>query len=382
MSKSKQTDNKMKFIVSTGALLKQLSLIDGVISTNTVLPILEDFLFEIKKGRLTVFSTDLETSMSTVMEVEAKEDGKIAIPARMLMNILKSLPEQPLTFSIDEQNYGIEITSDNGKYKLTGENGDDYPRIPVAEDIKDIKISSSVLKNAINKCLFAVGTDDLRPAMTGVNFELSKEGITFVSTDAHKLVRFKRFDTRSTTSASFIIPRKALQLVNGALPSEDTQVNLSYNNSNAFFSFGTVNLICRLIDARFPDYNAVIPTDNPNKLIITTSEILNSLRRLIIFSNKTTHQVTFELKGSELTITARDLDFSNEATEKLVCNYSGEDIEISFNGRFLSEILSALSTDEVKFEFSTPTRASLISPTSTDDKEDTLMLVMPIMVNN
>lgn len=382
MSKTKTADTKMKFIVSTGALLKQVSLIDGVVSTNTVLPILEDFLFDIKKGILTVFSTDLETSMSTTLEVEAREEGKIAIPARMLMNILKTLPDQPLTFSIDEQSYGIEITSDNGKYKLTGENGDDYPRIPVAEDIKDIKISSVVLRNAINKCLFAVGNDELRPAMTGVNFELTPEGITFVSTDAHKLVRFKRNDTRSKTASSFIVPRKALQLISGSLPTEDTQVTISYNSSNAFFSFGNVNLICRLIDARFPDYNAVIPTDNPNRLIISANEIINSLRRLIIFSNKTTHQVTFELKGSELTITARDLDFSNEATEKLVCNYNGEDMEISFNGKFLTDILSALNTDEVQFEFSTPTRASLISPTLVDANETTLMLVMPIMVNN
>ena len=297
------------------------------------------------------------------------------------MNILKTLPEQPLTFSIDEQNYGIEITSDNGKYKLTGENGDDYPRIPVAEDIKDVKISSVVLRNAISKCLFAVGSDELRPAMTGVNFEINKEGITFVSTDAHKLVRYKRNDTRSTSAANFIVPRKALQLINGALPTEDTQVTISYNASNAFFSFGSVNLICRLIDARFPDYNAVIPSDNPNKLIINSNEILNALRRLIIFANKTTHQVSFDLKGSGLTITARDLDFSNEATEKLVCNYNGDDMEIAFNGRFLTEILSAINTDEVQFEMSTPTRAALLSPTQSDEKENTLMLVMPIMVN-
>jgi len=229
--------------------------------------------------------------------------------------------------------------------------------------------------------LFAVGSDELRPAMTGVNFEINKEGITFVSTDAHKLVRYKRNDTRSTSAANFIVPRKALQLINGALPTEDTQVTISYNASNAFFSFGSVNLICRLIDARFPDYNAVIPSDNPNKLIINSNEILNALRRLIIFANKTTHQVSFDLKGSGLTITARDLDFSNEATEKLVCNYNGDDMEIAFNGRFLTEILSAINTDEVQFEMSTPTRAALLSPTQSDEKENTLMLVMPIMVN-
>ena len=356
-------------------------MIDGVISSNTVLPILEDFLFEIKGGKLTVFSTDLETSMSATFDVEAKEDGKIAIPAKILLNILKSLPEQPLTFNIDEQSYSIEITSDNGKYKLTGENGDDFPRIPVAEEIKDLKLSSAVIANAINKCLFAVGSDELRPAMTGVNFELSSEGINFVSTDAHKLVRYKRFDAKSNKATSFIVPRKALSLLHGALPSEETQVKISYNSSNAFFTFGNVNLICRLIDARFPDYNAVIPIDNPYKLVINTSDILNSLKRLIIFANKTTHQVSLGLKGSELNISARDLDFSNEANEHLVSNYSGEDLEISFNGRFLIEMLSAMNAEEVQFEFSTPTRASILSSTKKDDKEDVLMLVMPIMVN-
>lgn len=372
----------MKFIVSTGSLLKQLQLIDGVISTNTVLPILEDFLFEITKGKLNVFSTDLETSMSASLDVESNENGKIAVPAKLLMNMLKSLPEQPLTFSIDERTYSIEITSDNGKYKLTGENGDDFPRIPTPEDIKDIKIASQYLKKAITHCLFAVGSDDLRPAMTGVNFELSSEGITFVATDAHKLVRYKRADTKASKATSFIIPKKALTLLNNALPTEETQVKISYNSSNAFFQFNNVSLICRMIDSRFPDYNAVIPADNPNKLIIGTQDILSSLRRLTIFASKTTHQVTMKLKGSELSVSSRDLDFSNEANERLVCNYKGENLEIAFNGKFLIDMLSASTAEEVQFEFSTPNRATLVSPAVKIDNEDLLMLVMPIMVNN
>lgn len=372
----------MKLIVSTSALLKQLQLIDGVVSNNTVLPILEDFLFEIENGKLTIFSTDLETSMSSNIDVEANENGKIAVPAKLLLNILKSLPEQPLTFSLDNKSFSIEITSDNGKYKLTGENGEDFPRIPVPQDIKDIKLSSAVLKKAISHSLFAVGTDELRPAMTGVNLELNSEGITFVATDAHKLVRFKRSDTKATKSTSLIIPRKALMLLNNALPMEDTLVKISYNSSNAFFSFGNVSLICRLIDARFPDYNAVIPLDNPNKLIIPTQDILNSLRRLTIFANKTTHQVTLKLKGTELSISARDFDFSNEANERLVCNYKGEDLEIAFNGRFLIDMLTAATAEEVQFEFSTPSRATIVTPAVKIDNEDLLMLVMPIMVNN
>lgn len=372
----------MKFISSSAALAKQLQLIDGVISSNTVLPILEDYLFEIKESKLTVFSTDLETSMSTTIDVEANEEGRIAVPARLLLNILKSLPDQPVTFSIDKQTNVIELTTDNGKYKLAGENGDDFPRIPSPEEIKDVKLPAAVIANAVNKTLFAVGTDDLRPAMTGVNFELTTSGITFVSTDAHKLVRYSRTDAKSSKNTSFIVPRKALSLLSNALPVDDTQVKISYNNSNAFFNFGNVSLICRLVDARFPDYNAVIPTDNPNKLTLNNNDLLNSLKRLSIFANKTTHQVSLKLAGSDLTVTSRDIDNSNEATEKLVCNYSGEDIEIAFNAKFLIEMLTSLNIEEVRMEFSTATRAAILVPVNKVEHEDVLMLVMPIMLNN
>jgi len=371
----------MKFIVSSGSLLKQLQLIAGVVSSNTVLPILEDFLFDIKDGKLSIFSTDLETSMSSVIDVEANEDGKIAVPAKLLMDILKTLPEQPLTFSINSQNLAVEITSDKGKYRLTGENGDDFPRIPVPEETKEIKLPSPVISNAINKTLFAVGTDDMRPAMTGVNFELTPEGITFVATDAHRLVRYKRSDAKAVKSTSFIVPKKALQLLGNAMPSEETQVKISYNSSNAFFTFGDLKLICRLIDARFPDYQAVIPTENPNRLTIQSSELLSSLRRLVVLSNKTTHQATLTMSGSELGINTRDLDFSNEGNETLVCQYSGEDLEIAFNAKFLIDMLASMNEEEVEFEFSSPSRACIMNPVNKKESEDLLMLVMPIMVN-
>ena len=217
----------MKFIASTSALLKQLQLISGVISTNSVLPILEDFLFDIKDGKLTIFSTDLETSMSTTMDVEAKEDGRIAIPARILTDTLKTLPEQPLTFSFDPDTYAVELTSENGKYKLAGENPEDFPKIPIAEDVTNINISAIVLGNAISNTLFAAGNDELRPAMTGVYFQLEPDGLTFVATDAHKLVRYKRADVKSESSNSFIVPKKALNLLKNALPADDTGVSIS-----------------------------------------------------------------------------------------------------------------------------------------------------------
>ena len=372
----------MKFIVSTNSLLRPLQLIDGVVSQNTVLPILEDFLFEIKAGKLTVSATDLETSMSTTLDVESKDNGKIAVPAKLLMQMLKGLNDQPLTFSVNEKDFGVIVMTNNGEYRLAGESGDDFPRIPEPEDMKDSKLPASVLVNAISKTLFAVGTDDMRPAMTGVYFDLGSSDLTFVSTDAHRLVRYIRKDSKTNKPASFIVPRKALTLLGAALPPDDTQVAISYNQSNAFFRFGNTNLICRLIDARFPDYQTVIPAEHPNKLTIQVSELLNTLRRIVNFANKTTYQVSFKIKGSELEITSRDIDFSNEGNEKLICAYSGEDMEIAFNGKFLIDMLSSIGTDEVNFEFSQPTRACLLIPSTQKDNEDLLMLVMPIMINN
>lgn len=370
----------MKFIVSTSTLLKNLQLINGVISANTVLPILEDFLFEIREGKLTVFATDLETSMSIAMDVEAKEEGRIAIPARILLETLKNLPEQPLTFTIDESNYNIEITSENGKYKLTGDNGDDFPKIPVAEDVQELELPGETLVRAINHTLFAASTDELRPAMTGIYFEMGSDGITFVATDAHKLVRYTRTDASTETSSTFIVPKKALNLMKSALPQQE-QVKVSYNNSNAFFDFGQVSLICRLIDARYPDYTSVIPKENPNELTIARLDLLNSLRRISIYANKTTHQVMLKISGSELQVSAQDLDFSNEANERLGCSYNGEDMEIGFNARFLVEMLNVIESEEITMKLSQPSRAGLIIPSEMEDNEEILMLVMPVMLN-
>lgn len=372
----------MKFVVQSTPLLKHLQIISGVISSNTVLPILEDFLFDIQDGKLTIFSTDLETSMSTNMDIEAKENGRIAVPAKILTDTLKTLPEQPLTFSFDEKTFAIEITSDTGKYKLAGENPEDFPKIPVAEDTTEINMPAEVLSLAISRTLFATSNDELRPAMTGVYFQLQPDGVTFVSTDAHKLVRYKRNDIKAEDPSNFIVPKKALNLLKNALPADSTGVNISYNNSNAFFSFEGVNLICRLIDAKYPDYNAVIPVDNQNLLTIGRVELQSSLRRIQIFSNKTTHQVVMGMAGSELKVSAQDLDFSNEATETLICTYEGNDMEIGFNARFLIEMLGVLDTDEIQIELSSPNRAGILLPGEQDENEDLLMLVMPVMLNN
>jgi DNA polymerase-3 subunit beta len=371
----------MKFIVSTTSLLKGLQTIGGVINSTSVLPILEDFLFDVKGGKLTIFATDLETSMSTVVNVETKDKGRVAIPAKILIETLKTLPEQPLTFSIDEKTFGIEITSETGRYKLTGENPEDFPKIPEADGVTEINMQGAVLSGAIAKTLFAVSNDELRPAMTGVLFQVSPEGLTFVSTDAHKLVKLKRNDVRAPKETQFIVPKKALNLMKGAVPNNDTVVNVSYNKSNAFFTFDNTNLICRLIEANYPDYNAVIPINNPNKLTLNRLEFQNALRRISIFSNKTTYQVILNIAGSELKISAQDLDFSNEANERLTCSYEGADLDIAFNARFLIEMLGVLDSGDVEIELSTPTRAGVLRPVDKNEGEDLLMLVMPVMIN-
>lgn len=372
----------MRFIVSTSTLLKQLQAVSGALSSSTVLPILENFLFEIKDGNLTISATDLQTSMTTSLAVEAKENGRIAIPSRILLDTLKSLPEQPIAFSIDDSTFAIEINAGDGKYKLSGENGEDFPKIPVVENASSVNLAASVLAEAINKTIFAVSNDELRPAMTGVYCQLSTSSLTFVATDAHKLVRYRRKDAKAASTASFILPKKALNLLKSALPAEDINVSVEYNSTSAFFKFGNINLVCRLIDERYPDYEAVIPQNNPNKLIIDRQAFLGSLNRVAIYANKTTHQVRLKINGSELNISSEDIDFANEAHERLTCQYDGEDIEIGFNARFLIEMLKNLGSEEVVLEMSTPNRAGLLLPVAGDENEDVLMLVMPVMLNS
>lgn len=370
----------MKFIVSSSALLKQLQQISGVINANTVLPILEDFLFDVQKNQLSVVATDLETVMKIQLEVEAKETGRVCIPAKILMDSLKNIPEQPLTFSIDKS-YAVEITSDNGKYKVMGENPDNFPKDPVADDTNSFTVTSAALVTAINKTLFAVSNDDLRPAMTGVFFEMDKKGLQFVATDAHRLVRYKRTDVSCPKTDSLIVPKKPLTLLKAAMPVNEDELTISYNSNHLFVTHGTTQLSCRLIDARFPDYKVVIPSDNPYKLTVNRTDFQGALRRVGIFSNKSTNQVVLSISGSQLQLTAQDIDFSFEGNERMKCQYNGEDLQIAFNAKFLIEMLNATDTEDVTVELSTSTKAGIIRPGDQDENEELLMLVMPLMLN-
>ena len=372
---------KMNFVVSSATLSKSLQGISGVLSTNNTLPILDNFLFKIEDGVLFVSASDAETMIRTRVDITSAENNlKICIPAKLLMDILKNLPEQPCTFKIDSSNFEIEIVYDNGKSKMVGFDGDDFPKTPEVENPSTIKMTGDIITSAINKTLFATGVDDLRPVMSGVFCEFSPENITFVATDAHKLVRYTRTDSQATSSSSFILPKKPLNLLKSTVSSEE-EVQLEYNDSNAVFTFGEIVLVCRLIDGKYPNYEAVIPKENPNVLTIDRLQFLSSVKRVSIFANKTTHQIKLKLAGSELTLSAEDIDFANEAKERITCNYSGDDLEIGFNSRFLMEMLNNLDSTEVRLEMSESSRAGLLMPAESRENENILMLVMPVMLN-
>lgn len=371
----------MRFSISSDELRDQLQTVAGAISSNPVLPILEDFHFRIENGKLTISATDLETSIYTEMSINADTDGSVAIPAKILLDTLKALPTQPVTITVDAETYAVEIKSAYGKYKLAGENGDDFPRIPVPDEVDTIDIPAKHLVKGITKSLFATSSDELRPAMTGVFFQVDFNGLTFVATDAHKLVKYAFTKAESNVSTSFIVPKKALNLLKNALPAGDDNVRIAFNKSNAFFHYDNVHLACRLIDSRYPDYNAVIPTENPNQMTIARSDFQNSLKRIAIYANKTTNQVVLNLTDGSLTLSAQDLDFSNEAMEQLPCAFEGTDMLIGFNAKFLAEMMGVLDTDQIRIEMSTPSRAGIILPAEQVEGEDLLMLIMPVMLS-
>ena len=371
----------MKFIVNSSTLLKELQKLNGVISTSNTLPILDNFLFEIEDGKIKIIASDLETTMISEITTESSSNGQITIPSKILIDTLKTFSNQPLTFLVDEETKGIEISSENGNYKLAGQDAKEFPKVPELTSSSSFLIPSTVLLNAINKTLFASGNDELRPVMSGVFCELSEESITFVATDAHKLVKHTRSKISSNSNSSFILPKKPLSLLKNNIDN-DSEINVEFNETNVRFLLDNITLICRLIDGKYPNYDAVIPKDNPNKLVINKDELLNSIKRVSIYASKTTHQIRLKIAGSQLQITSEDLDFANKAEERLTCSYEGEDIEIGFNSRFVIDMLNNIGSDQICLEMSAPNRAGIILPLDgQEENEDTLMLVMPVMLN-
>lgn len=374
----------MKFILSSLKLLKAIQALSGVINSSNTLPILDDFLFDINDDELKITASDLETTMTVSIKPDMVEGkGQVTIPARLLIDVMKNFPDIPVSFNIDEATLAIEITTGEGRYKMVGHKSDEFPQVPVITEPSVWEIPADVLACGFEKTIFATGNDEIRPIMTGVYMAMSDTCLTFVATDAHKLVRYRRMDVKSDTAASFIVPKKPInQLKNILAGRADEPVHVEFNNTNASFTFGEYKLICRLIEGRYPNYEAVIPTTNPNKLIVDRQLLNAAIKRVAIFSSKATHQIRFKINGQELVLTAEDLDYSNEAKERLTCNYSGEDMEIGFSSKFFQEMLANLSQTEIQLEMSAPNRAGIITPVDNQNAdEDILMLLMPVMLN-
>lgn len=380
----------MRFIINSQVFLKHLSALSGVVSNNNTVPIVSCFHLHLDGSSLTVKSTDLETTLICTIELEdARVDGidTVAVPSKLLLDMLKSMSDTPLNFSVNPDNYSIEISTSEGKYSLAGQNADTFPSMPQMVQTVQTSLPSSVLVNAINKTAFAASNDEMRQQMAGIFCEMSTENVTFVATDAHKLVRYRRNDIHADESASFILPRKPVTIVKNILSSnkEDIDVSINFNSSNVFFSFDNFLIACRLVEGKYPNYEAAIPKDNPNKLTIDRLSFLNALRRVSLFANQSTNQVRLSIKNREIIISSEDLEFSNKANESLPCSYDGNPMDIGFNAKFLSEMLSNLDTNQVIIELSHPSRAGIIFPVNDDveaNKEDILMLVMPVMLAN
>jgi DNA polymerase III subunit beta len=372
----------MKLIVSSGILLKKLQSISGIISTNNILPIVENFKFDISNDVLKATSTDTETTMTVQIPIQCKESASICLEAKLLTDYLKNLGEQPLTFDINVKAYSIEITSDEGKYKMMGENAIAYPKEPVSADGKSFSMPSSRLLNGITNTVFAVGTDDLRVAMTGVYFEMAPQSLTFVATDAHRLVRYMLADVACDNTAGIIVPKKPLNQLKSLLPNDDSAVNITVTDNNLFVNNDNLWLCCRLIDGKFPDYKVVIPNDNPYLLTVNRSEFLSGLRRVSVFANKTTNQLVLKITASEMRMFAQDVDFAHEGNESMPCTFTGDDLDIAFNAKLLLELVAALNVEEIGIELSTSSRAGILKPIEKTEGEDILMLIMPLMLNS
>lgn len=375
----------MKFVISSTALLTHLQAISRVISNKNTLPILDNFLFKLTKNELKITASDLETTLITTIQLEnVTDEGNIAIPARILTDTLKEFPDQPLTFDINTDTFGVVITTENGKYNIVGQNGDDFPQLPTikADKKNSIQLPANVLLSGITKTLFATADDELRPVMNGIFIELYTDNMTFVASDAHKLVRYKRLDVKAENEASFILPKKPASLLKAILPKEQNDVMIEFDDKNAFFTLAEYKLVSRLVEGNYPSYNSVIPTNNPNKLTIDRLELYNALKRVALFSNQASNLVKLDLKGNQLNVSAQDIDFSISANERLNCQYEGDDMEIGFKSSFLIEILSNLSSTDVLIELSDPSRAGILFPSEKENEdENVLMLLMPMMIN-
>lgn len=374
----------MRFNVSSTKLFANLQSVSRVIAAKNSLSILEDVLFDLNEGVLTLTASDGETTIRTSIDVEASEgNGKVAFGAKLLLETLREFPEQPLTFVIDEQNFSMLITSANGTYSFVGQNGMEYPEMRTDEEnINGFSINAGVLLDSINKTIFCTADDDLRPVMGGINFDLKPESLTMVATDAHRLVRLTNTSIHSDKECSFILPKKPATILRNILQKETEDVRVAFGDKNVRFEFGRTLIVCRQIEGRYPNYNAVIPQNNQNKVIVDRQTIVNACKRVSVFANTGTSLLKLALTNNSIKISAQDIDFSTSAEETITCSYDGTPMAIGFKAPFLVEILAAIESNDVLIELADPARAGLILPTENQENEEVLMLLMPMLLND
>jgi len=379
----------MKFIVSSIDLLSHLQAISRVINSKNSLPILDNFLLQLEGNTLTMTASDIETTLITSMEVETAEgNGKVAVASRLLLDTLREFSEQPLSFNINDSNLAMVITSPNGSYNFIGQNGDEYPRMPqLQEDARTLTLDVPSLLGGISKTLFCTADDELRPVMNGVFFDIAADRLTLVATDAHKLVRYKTKHSSSTIvegdeAVSFILPKKPATMLKNILPKESGEVQINFDKKNAYFKLANYTMICRQVEGRFPNYNAVIPTTNPYKIIIDRATLLNAMKRVSVFANQASNLVKLAFADNKILISAQDIDFSISAEETITCQFTGEPIKIGFKSSFLIEILGNINASDIVMELSDASRAGLILPFENEKDEEILMLLMPMLLND
>ena len=374
----------MKFIVASGELQKALNVVSGVISSSQSRPILEDFLFELENEILKITASDGETTLITSLAVKSDDQGKIAVPAKIFQDLIKTFGDQPLTFSVKDSESGegglLEILDEKDNYEVALDNAEDYPELPEFDASQKVTLASGVLADALSNTLFATSNDSLRPVMTGVLFQFTEKETNFVSTDSHRLVVYKRTDVTNKEAVEFIMPKKPLSIFKNILSNSNDEVTIEFNENMAKFTFGENIWICRLIDGKYPNYSAVIPKENPNVLTVNRNLLLSSIRRASILSNKSTNQVRFKLSGNVLHLHAEDTEYANKADMNIPCDYKGEDINIGFSSKFLTEMLSVLGSEDITMKMSQPNRPGIVEPVDgLDENEHILMLSMPVI---
>lgn len=374
----------MRFNVSSSSLSNRLQTISRVQSSKNALPILDCILFELVGGELKMTASDSETAMTTTIEVtEAEGEGKFAIGAKQLISSVKEISDQPITFNVDQNTFAIEINYQNGKYNLVGQNGYEYP-LPSAMNgfARSIAIDAAVMFNGINRCLFAAADDELRPQMNGVYFDMATENITFVASDGHKLVRNRVFSARADEASAFILPKKPALLLKTVLPKAEGDAVIRFDDRNAEIQLTDYVISCRLIEGRYPNYNSVIPTDNPFRVTVDRLAFISALRRVIVFASQSSALIKLHVDQGSLTVSAQDLDFSTSAEEHIMCEYEGMAMSIGFNGPFLIDVLNSVTGNDIVLELADPSRAGVITPAEQEDSEDLIMLLMPMMLKD